>query len=179
MPLIEQGELPKDALLEKYKQTGAKTDCYFVDIPKQVSQAQYIEAFYTTPLFKIERFILALVARRPSTDEQAKSLAQGEAKNFSAWSVEQQTTEQLLLCDFMGKTRSWLKSSPISTSISASIDTADGNNSTRLYFGSAVIPKQDHPSGKARIGIGFQLLGGFHHVYSKALLKAAYVRLLA
>ena len=171
MPLIEQGELPKNALLEKYNQTGAKTDCYFVDIPKQVSQAQYIEAFYTTPLFKIERFILALVARRPSTDEQATNLAKGNAKNFAAWSVEQQTPEQLLLCDFMGKTRSWLKSSPIST--------ADANNSTRLYFGSAVIAKQDHTSGKARVGMGFQLLGGFHHVYSKALLKAAYARLLA
>ena len=171
MPLIQQGELPKDALLEKYKQAGAKTDCYFVDIPKQVSQAQYIEAFYTTPLFKIERFILALVARRPSTDEQANALARSKTKNFAAWSVEAQTPEQLLLCDFMGKTRSWLKSTAIST--------ADANNSTRLYFGSAVVPKQDHTSGKARVGIGFQLLGGFHHVYSKALLKAAYARLLA
>jgi len=171
MPLIQQGPLPQDALLNKYHLQGAKTDCYFVDIPKQVSQAQYIEAFYTTPLFKIERFILALVARRPSTDEQANALARSKTKNFAAWSVEAQTPEQLLLCDFMGKTRSWLKSTAIST--------ADANNSTRLYFGSAVVPKQDHTSGKARVGIGFQLLGGFHHVYSKALLKAAYVRLLA
>ena len=168
---VQLGELPQDALLEKYKLAGAKTDCYFVDIPKQVSQAQYIEAFYTTPLFKIERFILALVAHRPASDEQANALARSKTKNFAAWSVEQQTPEQLLLCDFMGKTRSWLKSTSTST--------ADANNSTRLYFGSAVIAKQDYTSGKARVGIGFQLLGGFHHVYSKALLKAAYVRLLA
>ncbi len=168
MNTVQQGELPDDALLAQYHLQGAKTDCYFIDLPKQVDQAQYIEAFYTTKLFKVERFILSLVARRPSTDERAKNLANGETKTFAAWSVEAQTQDQLMLCDFMGKTRSWLKS----------VKQEDGNG-TRLYFGSAVIAKKDRASGKARVGIGFQLLGGFHHVYSKALLKAAYLRLLA
>ncbi|MEH6347454.1 MAG: hypothetical protein V7785_20325 [Bermanella sp.] len=167
MNTVQQGEFPDDALLAKYHLQGAKTDCYFIDLPKQVSQAQYIEAFYTTKLFKVERFILALIARRPSTDEQAKHLALAKTKQFAAWSVEQQTQDQLLLCDFMGKTRSWLKSV-----------SHENGNGTRLYFGSAVIPKKDSSNTKPKFGLAFNALGGFHHVYSKALLKAAGLRLL-
>jgi len=167
MNLIQQGELPTGALLEKYKLQGAHTDCYFVDLPKQVSHSDYIEAFYTSGLFKLERYILALFVRRPSTDQQAIGLAHGEIKNFAAWHVEAQNKDQLLLCDFMGRTRSWLMS--ISD---------EGNNTTRLYFGSAGAPKRVSASGKVSFGFVFHALSTFHHLYSKALLKAACSRLL-
>ena len=170
MPSIKQGELPKGAFLEKYKQQGAKTDCYFIDLPKPISQAEYIAAFYTTKLFKVERIILALLARRPSSDNEAKSLSRGEVAHFAAWTVEAQTQDQLLLCDFLGKTRSWL----MSTSISADMNDC----TTRLYFGSAVIPKRDSTGSDAKFGVLFNALSGFHHLYSKALLKAAYTRLV-
>jgi hypothetical protein len=169
MNIVQTGELPQEAILGKYKQEGAYTDCNFIDIPRAVSQAAYVETFYTTKLFKIERLILALLAQKPSTDAQAKLLALGEAKSFAAWSVERRTSDQLLLCDFLGRTRSWLMSAV----------TKDGNSSTtRLYFGSAVVPKVDRASGRASFGIAFHMLSGFHRIYSRALLRSARSRLL-
>lgn len=168
MNVIRLGELPREALLGKYAQEGAYTDCYFIDIPRAVSQAAYVEVFYTTKLFKVERLILALLAKRPSTDAQAKLLALGETKNFAAWRVEGRTLDQLLLCDFLGSTRSWLMSAV----------TKDGDSSTtRLYFGSAVVPKIDRVSGRATFGIAFHMLSGFHRLYSRALLRSACSRL--
>lgn len=169
MNVIQSGELPREALLDKYKQDGAYTDCYFIDIPRAVSQAAYVEAFYTTKLFKVERFILALLVQRPSTDVQAKLLASGEAINFAAWSVEGRTPDQLLLCDFLGHTRSWLMSA---------VSKDGDSSSTRLYFGSAVVPKIDRASGRASFGIAFHMLLGFHRLYSRALLRSACSRLL-
>lgn len=169
MSAIQSGELPRGALLNKYKQKGAYTDCYFMDMPRSVSQAEYVETFYTTTLFKTERLILAFLARRPSTDVQAKLLASGEIKNFAAWSVEERTQDQLLLCDFLGRTRSWLMSV---------INENGDSNTTRLYFGSAVVPNVDQTSGRVSFGIAFHTLQGFHHLYSRALLRSACSRLL-
>lgn len=169
MNVIQSVELPLEALLDKYKQEGAYTDCYFIDIPYAVSQAEYVEAFYTTNLFKVERSILSLLAQKPSTDAQAKLLALGEAKSFAAWSVEERTSDQLLLCDFLGSTRSWLMSA-----VTKDFD----SSTTRLYFGSAVVPKIDRVSGRASFGIAFHMLSGFHRIYSRALLRSACSRLL-
>ena len=160
-------ELPQTALLNKYQQQGAYTDCYSVEVPRAISHSEFVEAFYTTPLFKVERFILAALVSRPSTDLQARQLALGEVETFAAWRVEGKTGNQLLLCDFLGSTRSWLmteKSSPASTS-------------TRLYFGSAVVPKLDAKTGQAKYGFGFHALLGFHRLYSRALLRSAVSRL--
>lgn len=164
MNVIQSCELPREALLGKYKQEGAYTDCYFIDIPRAVSQAAYVEAFYTTKLFKIERLILALLAKMPSTDAQAKLLALGEIQSFAAWSVEGRTPDQLLLCDFLWSTRSWLMSA---------VTKAGDSSITRLYFGSAVVPKIDRASGRASFGIAFHMLSGFHRLYSRALLRSA------
>jgi hypothetical protein len=81
-------------------------------VPHRVTQARYVEAFYTTPLFKVERLLLAWFAARPSTDAEAQRLAAGEIATFAAWSVEAREADQLLLCDFKGRTRSWLMSTP-------------------------------------------------------------------
>jgi len=168
MNSVQSGELPKGALLEKYKLDGSYTDCYFVDLPKLVSHTEYIEAFYTTAIFKVERQVLALLARRPSSDSDAKSLARGEASRFAAWSVEQREPNQLLLCDFLGRTRSWLMS----------VTATEGHqSSTRLYFGSAYIPKRDLNSGRVSFDFTFHALGGFHRAYSRVLLRAACARI--
>lgn len=163
MPAIHAGELPPPALLARYGATGY-ADCYWTDVPARVSQAQYIEAFYTTPLFRIERLILRWFVARPSTDAQARQLARGERADFAAWTVEARTADQLLLCDFLGRTRSWLMSAP-------------QGQGTRLYFGSAVVPRGTTPSGKPAMGVSFDLLLGFHQLYSRALLGAASGRL--
>lgn len=168
MTAIQTGELPQAALLNKYRQQGAYTDCYFIDVPRAISQAEYVEAFYTTGVFRIERTILALLASKPSTDLQARQLAADEAAHFAAWSVEDRAPNQLLLCDFLGRTRSWLMSV---------VDESGNPSNTRLYFGSAVVPNVDRVSGRVCFGYGFHALLGFHRLYSRTLLGAARARL--
>lgn len=152
--------LPESALLARYRDGGAYTDCYALELPTRVTHEAYVAAFYTTRLFKLERMILRLAVNRPSTDEGARALAAGADADFAAWSVEARAENQLLMCDFMGRTRSWLMVELL-------------NSGTRLYFGSAVVPKH----GSRGMGFPFDLLLGFHKVYSRALLAAAARRL--
>jgi len=49
---------------------------------------------------------------------------------------------------------------------------------TRLYFGFVVVPKSVSKNGQGSFGVMFNLLDKFHGVYSRALLNAAYKRLL-
>lgn len=165
---IQACELPRSALLGAYSGGGAYADCFTVDVPRHVSQAEYVNAFYTTALFKVERTLLAWFAARPSSDAQVRALAEGSANAFAAWTVERREADQLLLRDFVGRTRSWLMSAP-----SGSV----GQGATRLYFGSAVVAAGPVRPGQARMGWAFHALLGFHKLYSRALLSAAVRRL--
>ena len=158
--------MPDDALLRRYLGAGAYADCYVIEVPRTVSQAEFVEAFYTTAVFKLERLLLAWLAARPSTDAQAGELARGTRDRFAAWSVEARKLDQLLLRDFQGRTRSWFMSAP----------TPD-HQATRLFFGSAVAPVVSRHSGEAGMGTAFRVLLGFHKVYSRVLLRAAVNRL--
>lgn len=155
MSAVAAGELPRDSFLIGYRERGAFADCYSTVVPGAVTLERYVRAFYTSPLFKIERFILTWAVRRPSTDEDAARLASGAASTFAAWTTEQRSADQLLMCDYVGRTRSWFMVAP----------DAGG---TRLHFGSAVVPGRD-----GRMGSGFSALMWFHRLYSVALLRAA------
>ena len=168
MSSIQSCELPRASLLAKYLHAGAYADCYVTDVARPVSHAEYVEAFYSTPVFRIERLLLAWLVSKPSTDAQAKELACGRLNTFAAWSVEGRSADQLLLSDFQGRTRSWLMSVA---------SEAGGPASTRLYFGSAVVPIGSRRSGKTRMGFSFRALLGFHKLYSRVLLRAASSRL--
>jgi len=165
MAAIQACPLPSDALLCRYLRGKAYADCYFTEVPGQVSHAEYIEAFYTTAVFKLERQILSWFVSKPSNDAQVRELAHGTRDAFAAWSVEARATDQLLLCDFQGRTRSWLKTEP------------SASGGTRLYFGSAVVPVADARSGDEKLGFVFSALLGFHKLYSRILLRAAVARL--
>jgi hypothetical protein len=160
--------LPGDALLNKYVDANTYTDCYQAALPASVTQAQFISAFYTTPIFKLERAMLKWVAAKPSLDSDARRLAEGEIDHFAAWQVEDRCQNQLLLSDFRGRTRSWLMTLPAGDSDQAM---------TLLFFGSAVVPLQDPHSGERRLGTIFSALLGFHKIYSRILLHAARARL--
>lgn len=162
MPAIRKCPLPASSLLAKYARAGAYTDCYATDLARQVSIGDYIEAFYTTPLFRIERVILRYAVSRPSTDAEAGRLAAGNADRFAAWSVEARNQSELLMCDFKRRTRSWLMAEPL-----------PGRAATRLLFGSAVVAL----SRRGTRGAVFSALAGFHKLYSRALLSAAASRL--
>jgi hypothetical protein len=168
MTTIRSCGLPDGALLAIYRERGAYTDCYIAEVPGVINHAEYVEAFYTTVLFKLERLVLALLLSRPSTDRQASDLAFARADEFAAWRVEQRGPDQLLLTDIHGRTRSWLM---------VARDAADPASPTTLYFGSAVVPLVDRHTGRRKMGIAFRALLGFHKLYSRALLHAAVVRL--
>ena len=145
------------SFLGAYSSRGAFTDCYATSVPFAASLPQFVEAFYTTRLFKLERWLLAKLLKFESSDAQAHQLAQGTSSKFSAWKVERRSSSELLLD--AGQTRSWL-----------SVVQAEGSeDGTTLLFGSAVVPMR--PGGK--FGFAFHALLGFHRLYSKLLLSAA------
>ncbi len=165
---IKTCPLPDHALLNTYKQNGAYTDCYTTEISGAVTHSQYVQAFYSTAIFRLERLILKWAVSKPSSDAQVALLADGETNIFAAWSVEGRSENQLLMCDFKNRTRSWLMIEPIES---------ENGSKTRLYFGSAVVPMKKSKTGKPSLGLIFDALHGFHLLYSVALLFSAKSRL--
>ena len=147
---VQRLPLPGYALLAKFARGGAYTDCYVVAVPRHVSHAEYVEAFYTSWLFKLERVILTWFVEKPSTDDEARALSRGERETFAAWSVDSRAGNQLVMLDFMSYTCSWLM-----------IETRPAE--TVLYFGSGIM----------RRTLGFRLLLPFHKLYARSLLAAA------
>jgi len=166
MTSIEPCEVPLNSFLRRYKDGHGYADCYMVEVKGAITQEQFVEAFYTSALFKLERTMLRYLASRPATDADARQLAMGKATGFSAWRVEAQSVSELLLADLTGRTRSWLMVGP-----------GTRPKSTRLYFGSAVLPRKSRGPDKAGMGWPFHALLGFHRLYSRLLLGAARGRL--
>ena len=164
---IESCKLPEEALLNSYSNSGAYTDCYRTEFPGTVTHVQYVCAFYTTFLFRLERMILNWLVSKPSSDDEARQLAEGSTHLFAAWQVESRCENQLLLSDFRGRTRSWLMVLPA------------GGERTHLYFGSAITAVQDPRTGQMTPGTGFHVLLGFHKIYSRLLLYSTRLRLKA
>lgn len=153
MPAIRACPLPADSLLARHSRPGDHTDCYTVDVPGAVGLEAFVEAFYTSRGFLPERWVLTLVGRG-ATRADARRLARAETDRFAAWRVEDRTDRELLLQDYLGRTRSWLAVEPLAA------------GGTRLCFGSGIMWR-----GK---GDGlFRALLGFHAVYSRVLLWAA------
>ncbi len=165
---IEKCVVPTNTLLAKYLVDGTYTDCYTTEIPGPISFREFVFTFYTTLLFKLERFILKWTVSKPSTDAQARQLAEGEIERFAAWHLEGRSENEILMCDFQRRTRSWLMVAPMSTI---------SGTRTRLYFGSAVVPIRNSKTGELSLGFGFQALLGFHRIYSILLLYSARSRI--
>ena len=79
--------------------------------------------------------------------------------SFAAWTVEGRAPDQLLLADFMGRTKSWLMIASLRRIPHA------------LYFGRAVVPARLQV-GQTDAGTHIRLVG-FHKLYSRILLAAA------
>ena len=162
---IKKCPVPADTMLGKYSVNGAYTDCYTTKISGSISFPEFIFSFYTTPLFKVERLILKFTVSKPSTDAEARQLADSKIDKFAAWHVEGRNENELLMCDFLERTRSWFKLIPVS------------QTRTQLYFGSAVSSSQNSKTGKLSLGFGFRTLLGFHQIYSMLLLHSARSRI--
>ena len=167
MSKVQAVAVPEGSFLrEAGRQDGIYTDCFAVRIDADIAFADYIEAFYTTPLFRAERLILRAFVRAVSTDAQARALGEGRLDRFAVWRVEARSDTQLLMRE--GRTSSWFMLVPPGT--------GQGPD-TVLLFGSVVRPATGR-GGKRRMGILFKALLGAHKLYSRLLLAAARRRLL-
>jgi hypothetical protein len=164
---IRQQAVPDDALLRTY-QGGLRPecweksgDCFAVTVDRITDLAAFVFAFYTSPVFRIERLILGLLAGAPSTDAEVRRLAEGSGTSFAVWRLGERTATQLLMCDRYERTRSWFRVVPLS------------HGKTLLQFGSAVASRSGgQPATGTRVRL-FRLLLKFHIVYSQVLLYAA------
>ncbi len=169
---VLQVPVPDESLLKTYRGGarpdcwGHQSDCFLASVDRVVSLADFVVAFYTSPVFRIERGILALVANAPSSDAQARAVAVGSSKDFAVWRAAERTATQLLMCDRYESTRSWFGVVPT------------GVGGTVLQFGSAVAVNRNHHTGVVSLSAGFRLLMGFHVAYSKALLRSAGKRVM-
>jgi hypothetical protein len=170
MPLPNECPLPANAFLGKYRISGAYADCLKHEVPGHTSLAQLIEAFYTSPVFRPERIILGLIGM-PSNNQTVRRLALGGSDRFAAWHVEARSDDQILLCDFQSRTRSWLMAVPQTG--------ADGASKTALYFGTAITTVDEAPAAKAFARATFVGLLWFHKLYARLLLWSAVRRLRA
>lgn len=158
---VSRQPVPVEALHKRYADAGGHADAYCAEVAAPTTLARFVEAFYTSPLFRIERWILGVAINRPSSDAEARALARGERSQFAAWTVEARTESQLVMCDHKGMTRSWFMVDPASP--------------TRLWFGSAIAAGRN---GR-QIPPTFRALMWFHSLYSRALIQSAVRRMRA
>lgn len=163
-PVTDTPVPPASLLGRLAAERHAFADACTLRLPRRVSLGEFVEAFYTTRLFKLERWLIAR-AGRPCSDADVRLLAQGANVRMAMWTVQARTASELLMHEDSGVTRSWFK-----------VD-ADSAGTT-LWFGSAFMPRRvEAGSGQPRFSWTFHALLGFHRAYSRALLKAAARRL--
>jgi len=172
MSVTRHDLIPSDTLIaacapdDPLERAETHLDCYTADVESTVDLGGFIEAFYTSLPFRIERRILSFAAHLPSTDAEVRALAAGEVDQFAAWTVESRKPDEILLRDMEDKTKSWLRVEP-----------ASGGAGTRLYFGSVVTASIHPRTGKPHLGRAFRAFMPVHGMYSRILLGSARARL--
>jgi len=129
-----------------------------------VTLQQFVAAFYTSWLFRLERALLHVLLAIPSSD--ADALARGTRNTFAAWYVGARTPTELLMCDRYERTRSWFRVGP------------DGDGGPELCLGFAVAGRR-RANGSFAMSPSFRALLGFHVLYSQQLLQATAGSLMA
>ena len=153
--------LPKSAFLNAYEErAGVYTDCFQTQLPKGITLERYINAFFNTWLFRIERAILSFAAKKPASDADIARLADGTSNTMAAWQVERRDADQILLEVPQTPIRTWLMR-------------GDDGDATQLYFGSAILPEAVDRKGNPKMPFLFKALLGFHKLYARALLYSA------
>ena len=121
-----------------------------------------MEAFYSGRVSKPAGFLLAVLMSKPSTELQARQLAERELNECAAWQLKARADDPLLLCTIDGRTRSWLMPS-----------VAPESGGTRLYFDSVVVPVRNASMGKSAMDVAFKTVRGCHKRYTRAQGSAA------
>jgi hypothetical protein len=164
---VVRESVPDDALLKTYRggvrpgRWGRYADCFSVTVDRAVNLADFVFAFYTSPVFRFERLMLRAFMGTRSSDSEARALADGSTAAFAVWYVGERTATQVLMCDRYERTRSWFRVVALS------------GGRTLLQFGSAVAATRGDRAGTSSLGGRFRLLLSFHVFYSQVLLHAA------
>ena len=156
---IKKCDVLPNSLVAPFLEKGY-ADSYRTEVNGYISLEDYVYNFYTSPLFKLERFILTWTVSKPSNDMDAQEIAKGNTEKFAAWTVENRNENELLMCDFTHRTRSWFMVKEVGTSELPR---------TQLYFGTGVSPSVN----KKSMGLLFNILLPFHKIYSISLLYFA------
>jgi hypothetical protein len=156
---------PTDALLVTHRgrhpeRWGGYHDCFRICVSGRVTLQQFVVAFYTSPLFRLERALLRMFLAVPSSDADAYALAGGTRDTFATWYLGARTPTELLMCDRYERTRSWFRVGPA------------GDGGTELCFGSAAAGRR-RANGSFMMSPSSRALLGFHVLYSQLLLQAA------
>ncbi len=156
--------VPRNTLLDRYAHDSAGnalpnyTDCFAASVDFQPDLETWVSAFYSTPLFRLERLILSMFGHG-SSDADLAELIEGRRTGFAAWTVEDRRDDELLMKDVTGRTRSWF------------MVREQDETGSMLFFGSAVVARGSKSTSRRR------LLYRLHRFYSRALIRAARRRL--
>jgi len=169
---IVQHALPDDSLFNSFRggrhpeRWVGQGDCFSVTVNQAVPLSEFVVGFYSSPVFRVERLLLGVLAGAKSSDSDVQSVADGSGSTFAIWSVGERTATQLLMCDCYERTRSWFQVVPLAV------------DRTELRFGSAVASRRNRKTGGVSISRWAYWLMGFHVLYSRLLLRAAGNRVL-
>lgn len=154
---IQMGTIPDGGLLARYDLVKhAYTDCFKAEVDQNVSFDDFARSFFTSPVFKLERIIIALTTGKKTTDRSVDDLISGQSDEFAVWQVEDRADNQILLRVGEGQIRTWLMSE-------------QSGDRTKFYFGSAILPL----NANGDKGLLFHALSGFHKLYARTLLWMA------
>lgn len=165
--VVEQG-VPEGSLLQQCaNRPGTYADAFFADVKGAPSLQDYIEAIFDSPVFRMERIVLAITVLKPAFRKDVEALAMGEGDRLAGWKTEQRTSNELLMAVENGQVRTWLKVEAMPAGVS------------RVWFGSAVVPKHRTDGKQEGLGLAFRLMLRVHKFYSRVLLRSATRRLWA
>jgi hypothetical protein len=77
---VKRESVPDEALLRTYRgglhpeRWGNYQDCFAVNVAQRVNLDDFVFAFYTTPVFRLERLILRVAIGTGSTDADARAV---------------------------------------------------------------------------------------------------------
>ena len=158
---VRKSEIPMTALVKAYQgQPKTRIDCYKIYADKLVNLEYFVGRFYRGRLFRIERALISRFTGHPSSDKQLNDLLSATSKTFSAWTQSARNENQLIMCDYQGRTCSWFMVEP-------------QDEGTSLYFGTVLKPTQYFKGLEWLSKPIFTLFLPAHGLYSRLLLGAA------
>lgn len=156
---ISATPLPASSFLTSQAETaGHYTDCFDATVDGPVSITDFIEAFFNSPVLRLERKLIGLAVQK-SSPADVTDFASGKTNSLAVWTTETRGDDQITMLVKGGRIRSWLMVEP-------------AGDQTRLLFGSSVTPVTGK-DGSPTLGFGVRAFMGFHILYAKICLASA------